>query len=174
MRWNCRSKPCFKGLFSKSPLKIRKNFPQIHHFILAKLLKFQRTFPTDSKHKERTLILIQNQRSYMAGAEGLEPTTNGFGDRDSTNWAIPLYLNRRTAYLAERQIPRLWYGKIWWAFRDSNPRPTGYEPVALTNWAKGPLAIASIILSYMYLFVNIFFCFIKDFFNNIKCRIFHL
>jgi len=22
---------------------------------------------------------------------------------------------------------------IWWAFRDSNPRPTGYEPVALTN-----------------------------------------
>ena len=25
--WNCRSKPCFKGLFVKSPLKIRKNFP---------------------------------------------------------------------------------------------------------------------------------------------------
>ena len=22
---------------------------------------------------------------------------------------------------------------VWWAFRDSNPRPTGYEPVALTN-----------------------------------------
>ena len=22
---------------------------------------------------------------------------------------------------------------IWWAFRDSNPGPTGYEPVALTN-----------------------------------------
>ena len=26
----------------------------------------------------------------------------------------------------------------WWAFRDSNPGPTGYEPAALTNWAKGP------------------------------------
>ena len=26
----------------------------------------------------------------------------------------------------------------WWAFRDLNPGPTGYEPVALTNWAKGP------------------------------------
>ena len=26
----------------------------------------------------------------------------------------------------------------WWAIRDSNPGPTGYEPVALTNWAKGP------------------------------------
>ena len=23
--------------------------------------------------------------------------------------------------------------KRWWAIRDSNPRPTGYEPVALTN-----------------------------------------
>ena len=27
---------------------------------------------------------------------------------------------------------------IWWANRDSNPGPTGYEPVALTNWAIGP------------------------------------
>ena len=27
----------------------------------------------------------------LAGALGLEPRTNGFGDRDSTNWAIPLY-----------------------------------------------------------------------------------
>ena len=22
---------------------------------------------------------------------------------------------------------------LWWAIRDSNPGPTGYEPVALTN-----------------------------------------
>ena len=28
--------------------------------------------------------------------------------------------------------------KLWWASRDSNPGPTGYEPVALTNWATGP------------------------------------
>gem|GEM_PF-5793929 len=25
------------------------------------------------------------------------------------------------------------YPRIWWAIRDSNPGPTGYEPVALTN-----------------------------------------
>ena len=25
-----------------------------------------------------------------------------------------------------------------WTFGDSNPGPTGYEPVALTNWANGP------------------------------------
>ena len=39
-----RSKPCFKGLFAKSPLKIRKNFPQIHHFILAKAFEIPRNF----------------------------------------------------------------------------------------------------------------------------------
>ena len=38
---------------------------------------------------------------------------NGFGDRDVTITLCP--------YL------------LWWAFRDSNPKPTGYEPVALTN-----------------------------------------
>ena len=30
---------------------------------------------------------------------------------------------------------------IWWTFRDSNPGPTGYEPVALTNRAKGPYSV---------------------------------
>ena len=39
-----RSKPCFKELFEKSPLKIRKNFPQIHLFILAKAFEVPRNF----------------------------------------------------------------------------------------------------------------------------------
>ena len=29
-------------------------------------------------------------------------------------------------------------GNFWWAIKDSNLGPTGYEPVALTNWANGP------------------------------------
>ena len=29
-----------------------------------------------------------------------------------------------------------------WTFGDSNPGPTGYEPVALTNWAKGPQTLS--------------------------------
>ena len=29
-------------------------------------------------------------------------------------------------------------GHIWWAIKGSNLGPTGYEPVALTNWANGP------------------------------------
>ena len=49
----------------------------------------------------------------LAGAEGFEPSARGFGDRCSTSCAIPL--------------------KNEWAIRDSNPGPTGYEPVALTN-----------------------------------------
>ena len=35
---------CFKGLFVKIPLKIRKNFPRLYQYILAKFLKFQETF----------------------------------------------------------------------------------------------------------------------------------
>ena len=34
-----------RGFPLKSPLKIRKNFPQTPNFILVKLLKFQETFP---------------------------------------------------------------------------------------------------------------------------------
>ena len=63
---------------------------------------------------------------FLAGAQGLEPWAYGFGDRRSTNWAIPLYLKRRRPLIN------------WWAFRDSNPGLSGYEPEALTNWAKGP------------------------------------
>ena len=48
--------------------------------------------------------------------KGVEPLTPCVQGRCSPNWAKP----------------------PWWTFRDSNPRPTGYEPVALTNWAKDP------------------------------------
>ena len=48
--------------------------------------------------------------------------TNGFGDRCATIDTIPLFL------IYNKKI-RL----FWWTSRDSNPGPTGYEPVALTN-----------------------------------------
>ena len=70
------------------------------------------------QNQEEILDLVRI--SNLAGAEGFEPSARGFGDRCSTNWAIPL--NK----------------KMWWTIRDSNPGPTGYEPVALTNWANGP------------------------------------
>lgn len=36
-----------------------------------------------------------------------------------------------------------------WALRDSNPRPIGYEPTALTNWAKGPLHMDRVLYGCM-------------------------
>ena len=35
--------------------------------------------------------------------------------------------------LARQVLSQLSYTPVWWTFRDSNPGPTGYEPVALTN-----------------------------------------
>ena len=39
----------------------------------------------------------------MAGAEGFEPSARGFGDRCSTNWAIPLY--QRFSDLCVKNVP---------------------------------------------------------------------
>ena len=58
------------------------------------LEEFAYTAPTSShskspptKQKSRSL----SRRLFcLAGAEGLEPTTHGFGDQYSTNWATPL------------------------------------------------------------------------------------
>ena len=57
---------------------------------------------------------------------------NGCGDR---TWTYDLRVMSPTSY-------QLLYSAIffhnWWTRQDSNLRPTGYEPVALTNWATGP------------------------------------
>ena len=61
---------------------------------------------------------MKSSEVLLAGVEGLEPS--------------------RTV-LETGMLP-LHYAPIfnWWTIRDSNPGPTGYEPVALTNWANGP------------------------------------
>ena len=42
--------------------------------------------------------------------------------------------NPRHAVLETAALPaELYPYRKWWAIRDSNPGPTGYEPVALTN-----------------------------------------
>ena len=52
----------------------------------------------------------------MATRKGLEPSTSSV-----TGW-----------HSNQSELP----GRAWWAFRDSNPGPTGYEPVALPTELK--------------------------------------
>ena len=52
-------------------------------------------------------------------------------------WQGQKDLNPRHAVLETAALPSELYPYevigVWWANRDSNPGPTGYEPVALTN-----------------------------------------
>ena len=48
-------------------------------------------------------------------------------------WQGQKDLNPRHAVLETAALPAELCPYIWWAIRDSNPGPTGYEPVALTN-----------------------------------------
>ena len=66
--------------------------------------------------------LLLNKHFQMATRKGLEPSTSSV-----TGW--------RTNHLYYRAKLILFF---WWAFTDSNRGPIGYEPTALTYWAKGP------------------------------------
>ena len=85
--------------------------------------------------------------AYMVPRDGLEPSTQGFSVLCSTNWATEASmatlrgLEPLTSSVTGWRTNQLYYRAIfilWWAFTDSNRGPIGYEPTALTNWAKGP------------------------------------
>ena len=86
----------------------------------------------------------------VATRKGLEPSTSGVTGRRSNQLnyrAIQEYEKQQNCYFFGRgrrirtlgtrfwrpMLYQLSYTPVWWAFRDSNPGPTGYEPAALTN-----------------------------------------
>ena len=96
----------------------------------------------------------------MATRKGFEPSTSGVTGRRSNqlNYLAISLLSLQHMYCntynlrckgffngrgrkARTLDTRFWrpllyqlsYTPVWWAFGDSNPGPTGYEPAALTN-----------------------------------------
>ena len=58
--------------------------------------------------------------------------------RDSNPRPLAWQASVLTSWTTEPNYLWLFFINCWWAFLDLNQGPTGYEPVALTNWAKGP------------------------------------
>ena len=96
----------------------------LRRFLCSRLLRYQETNWVWTQPPQSSEGYMKNNNTtpckysmvFLVHHRGLEPRTHWLRVSCSTNWAIPLK---------------------WWAIRDSNPRPTGYEPVALTNWANG-------------------------------------
>ena len=90
----------------------------------------------------------------LVAREGFEPTTSGLWARRATRllYLATRYFLRKAEELGfepRRRLPDLPVFKTGpfnhlgippykWTLKDSNLRPVGYEPTALTNWAKGP------------------------------------
>ena len=108
-------------------------------------------------HPYQGCALPTELQQRVATTKGLEPSTSGVTGRRSNqlNYRaifgstlehyITYNLRCKDFYGRGRRIrtlgTRFWrpllyqlsYTPVWWAFGDSNPGPTGYEPAALTN-----------------------------------------
>ena len=86
----------------------------------------------------------------MVGSSGIEPPTSCLSGMRSNRLSYEPVEKSEDIFIlcyggdkeirtldplrARQVLSQLSYTPIsWWTFRDSNPGPTGYEPVALTN-----------------------------------------
>ena len=82
---------------------------------------------------------MQFSKNIMVGLNGLEPSTSRLsGVRSNQLSYRPICggdkgIRTLDPLRARQVLSQLSYTPVWWTFRDSNPGPAGYEPVALTN-----------------------------------------
>ena len=87
----------------------------------------------------------------MAGAEGLEPSARGFGDRCSINWAIPLYGGQNGSWTHLFSFAD-WYLTAWFSAHKKTDafhhfQRAGRKKLAVGVWIK-VLQVSLNILSY--------------------------
>ena len=87
------------------------------------IVKYDDRFGADDETRTRDLILTKDVRYHLCHI-----SIFGRGRRTGT---LGTWFWRQLLYQLSYTPISLRYK--WWAFRDSNPGPTGYEPVALTN-----------------------------------------
>ncbi len=84
--------------------------------------------PTELSGHTNLANLIFNIYKILAGVEGIEPSSAVL-ETD----ILPLNYTPKSLYKIIDISLEKYLNIIWWAFRDLNPGPTGYEPGALTN-----------------------------------------
>ena len=87
------------------------SYRTVHRTVLPNFYGFALKFGTTSSSLSLYLKNKSTEKRcfcFLAGAEGLEPSARGFGDRCSTNWAIPLDLVGHQGL--EPRTDRLWAG----------------------------------------------------------------
>ena len=100
-----------------------------------KIAKWIGIFPKKSRDEKTGDISRNLPFSLVFSCGSILTTQHGRGSKNRTHdtrfWR-PLLYQLSYAPIQKRNLFGFAY-VFWWAFRDSNPRPTGYEPVALTN-----------------------------------------
>ena len=110
-----------------------------YYFSLCYILNHNRAGRSTIKKRDFSISLILN----LVQVKGLEPPRiNPIDPKSiaSANSAIPAQI------------------KKWWTSKDSNLRPSGYEPDALTNWARGPWYNYNITLLNLFQVLLLIFC----------------
>ena len=60
-------------------------------------------------------------------------STSGVPEKPLAFWGEGRAREWTDVFAIRQKQSQTHFALTWWAFRDSNPGPTGYEPVALTN-----------------------------------------